>query len=83
MGIAGAAIIIPVSMGGTLEVQTGMIFLGILVLTTAIKAYINVKRKDILGHRRWMLRGLCPFHISFRRRIFVNPYLRMRATNRV
>jgi hypothetical protein len=57
VGIAGAAIIIPVSMGGTLDVQTGIIFLGILVIITAVKAYVNVKRKDIPGHLRWMLRN--------------------------
>ncbi|KAG9074813.1 hypothetical protein FRC06_010442 [Ceratobasidium sp. 370] len=42
--------------GGDIAIQTGVVFLGVLVLVSASLAYYNIKQLQIDQHRKWMLR---------------------------
>lgn len=57
VGTAGAYMIANKALGGGLDVQTGMGFLGIAFVGSLAMAYINIKRLQIEQHRAWMLRA--------------------------
>ncbi|RYP58831.1 hypothetical protein DL769_008777 [Monosporascus sp. CRB-8-3] len=57
LGTAGAFIIVGISFGGDLDVQTGIGFMGLALVASLVMAYVNVKRLQIERHRAWMLRA--------------------------
>ncbi|CAH0051107.1 unnamed protein product [Clonostachys solani] len=56
IGNAGAIIMVPRSMGGSLDVRTVVGMLAILTTGAALIAYVNIKRLQIDQHRAWMMR---------------------------
>ncbi|KAH6682694.1 hypothetical protein B0J14DRAFT_130625 [Halenospora varia] len=56
--LAGALMIARTSFGGSLDVQTGVGVLAILVTGAIAMAYYNIKRLQIDQHRAWMLRAM-------------------------
>ncbi|RYO88762.1 hypothetical protein DL762_003578 [Monosporascus cannonballus] len=57
LGTAGAFMIVDISFGGGLDVQTGIGFLGVAFVGSLVMAYVNIKRLQIEQHRAWMLRA--------------------------
>ncbi|KXJ89530.1 hypothetical protein Micbo1qcDRAFT_184651 [Microdochium bolleyi] len=57
MGVVGAIMIVPISFGGSLEIQAAGGFLAIIFVSSIIMGYINIKRLQIEQHRIWMLRA--------------------------
>ncbi|VUC22223.1 unnamed protein product [Clonostachys rosea] len=56
VGNVGAIIMVPRSMGGSLDIQTMVGMLAIMTTGAALLAYINIKRLQIDQHRAWMMR---------------------------
>ncbi|RYP42102.1 hypothetical protein DL767_000467 [Monosporascus sp. MG133] len=57
LGTVGAFMIVDISFGGGLDVQTSIGFLGLAFLGSLVMAYVNIKRLQIEQHRAWMLRA--------------------------
>ncbi|KAJ1310734.1 hypothetical protein OPQ81_009256 [Rhizoctonia solani] len=56
IGTGSAFAIMRRSFGGDLSIQTAVVVLGTMTLSSALLAWINIKRLQIDQHRKWMLR---------------------------